>query len=327
MEIKFCRRCLTDKSTTEFNKDKSRVDGLQRYCRVCTRMITRKFKERKAQKEGRIMKPYEEMKFPQVSDEELFMYLRKFTEENSRPPTTSDLEGNPDYPCAYTYYRRFRYKVANKNKIEGWNAILALAGIEPVDYFSIWRAWEYLVECVVKQFESEYIFQCNSITIGFRPDIVIPSKKLIIDAVTSNYDSKVKQRQLKFAKQYGYRVEFWYLYKTETHGIEAPHLTYIFVDEIIERLRGINQQELIRKIETLLAKHETYSEEILEHKKKYIKSRILIRAKELNRIPKTRDFINCPGFPATTTITKTFGTFNNALLYSGFEPQQVNKFS
>lgn len=95
MVNKLCRRCETTKLTSEFNKNKGAYDGLQKYCRDCTRKFSRQNKERKAARAGRTMKPYKEMTFAQISEEDLLAYLRKFTEENGRPPTTEDLENNP----------------------------------------------------------------------------------------------------------------------------------------------------------------------------------------------------------------------------------------
>ncbi|WP_431028896.1 homing endonuclease associated repeat-containing protein [Lysinibacillus sp. LZ02] len=317
METKLCRHCNTIKLKTDFNKCKPNKDGLQKYCRDCTKKFGRQNKERRAARKGRVMKPYEEKKFAHITEDELLMYLRKFTEIHGRPPTTSDLEGNPDYPCAYTYYRRFRYKVPITKKADNWNAILQLSGIEPLDYFSIWRAWEYLVECTIKLFESDYVFQSTNITKDYRPDIVIPSKKLIIDAATSNYDSKHKKRQFKHAMEHGYTVEFWCLYKTTKNGINEPYLKYVFADEIIEKLQAIGEDELIHKIQTLLTKHDTYTEEILAHKKEYIKAKILEMATLLKRTPKYRDFFGKPDFPSATTIKEIFGSFNEALIYAG----------
>ena len=322
MKTKLCRNCQTIKLKTEFNNNRTARDGLQKYCRDCTKKFSRQNKERKAARAGRIMKPYQEQKFAIVTDEELFDYLRKFTLENDRPPTTEDLENNPNYPCAYTYYRRFIYKAPKDKKVENWNAILNLAGIDVMDYFSLWRAWEYLVERAVQVFETDYIFQYGGITNEFRPDIVIPSKKLIIDAATSNYDAKHKRTQFSYASKYGYDVEFWCLYRTTANGLDEENLTYVFADEIIERLKVYEEFELIKKIERIYKKHQDYQEEILAHKKEYYKMKLLEFVEQFDRSPTTRDFINNPGFPSTTSIVVAFGTFNEALKYAGIKTNQ-----
>ncbi|MER2108820.1 MAG: hypothetical protein ABS949_17985 [Solibacillus sp.] len=326
MDSKLCRRCNTIKLKNEFNNNKNAHDGLQKYCRDCTKKFSRQNKERKAARDGREMKPYKEMKFAQVSEKELLAYLRKFTNEKGRPPTTEDLENNPNYPCAYTYYRRFNYKVEDSEKAENWNAILTLAGIEIMDYFSLWRVWQYFVECAVQLFESDYLFQYTGISKAFRPDIVIPSKKLIIDAATSNYETKVKINQYEEAVKHGYQIEFWCLYKTTVNGINRPDLTYIFADEIITRLEHYNATELINKIQTILQKHELYEQEMITHKKEYIKSKILELTYHLKRVPLLEDFIHNKEFPSATSITTTFGSFNKALQYAGLptRPKEGN---
>lgn len=322
METKLCRRCSSVKLHSEFNKNKTARDGLQKYCRDCTRKFSRQNKERKAANEGRIMKPYKEMKFAQITEEELLAYLRTFTEKNGRPPTTEDLENNPDYPCAYTYYRRFNYKTDANNKSENWNAILARAGIDVLNYFSLWRAWEYLVECCVQVFENDYLFQYTGLTDEYIPDIVIPSKKLIIDALTSNYSTKHKRNQYKNAKKFGYDIEFWCLYRTTENGINEEDVTYVFADEIIKRLEPYGQTALIEKIQTILQNHEQYTKEKRAHKQEYLKAKLLEYANLVGRTPTSRDFANNRDFPATTTFATYFGTFTKALEYAGLESNQ-----
>lgn len=317
MITKHCRRCDTTKIQTDFNKSRSARDGLQKYCRECTRMFSRQNKERNAARDRRTMKPYQEQKFASISEEELLNYLRKFTEENDRPPTTEDLENNPDYSCAYTYYRRFIYKASKEKKVENWNAILNLADIDIVDYFSLWRAWEYLVERSVQVFESDYLFQYAGLSDDFRPDIVIPSKKLIIDAATSNYSSKLKKRQYENARMFGYDVEYWCLYKTTANGLNQANLKYVFADEIIARLKTYGEAELIQKIELIHQKHKDYQNERLFYKKEYYKSKLNEFVEKFNRNPTTRDFINNADFPSTTSLCTAFGSFNKALEYAG----------
>lgn len=95
MSTKHCRRCNIVKKQNDFNKNKTAHGGLQKYCRECTHKFSRQNKERKAARDGRTMKPYQEQKFSRISEEKLLDYLRKFTAENDRPPTTEYLENNP----------------------------------------------------------------------------------------------------------------------------------------------------------------------------------------------------------------------------------------
>ncbi len=43
MEIKHCGTCSTDKETTEFNKNKSKKDGLNSICRECSKKRSKKY--------------------------------------------------------------------------------------------------------------------------------------------------------------------------------------------------------------------------------------------------------------------------------------------
>lgn len=117
MSYKLCRKCNTIKSVLEFNKSNPQKDGLQKYCSVCTKKFSRQNKERKALILGKPIKPYEEKIFSRITDEQLLDYIRKFNVENGRPPTTYDFERNPDYPTAYTFYRHFKYKSGEKEKV------------------------------------------------------------------------------------------------------------------------------------------------------------------------------------------------------------------
>ena len=42
--MKICRKCNTEKPIDQFNRHKTRKDGLQAYCRDCTSLFTRKWR-------------------------------------------------------------------------------------------------------------------------------------------------------------------------------------------------------------------------------------------------------------------------------------------
>jgi hypothetical protein len=48
--MKFCPSCNTNKSLNDFNKNKSSKDGLQRQCKVCTRLADKKCYEKQGYK-------------------------------------------------------------------------------------------------------------------------------------------------------------------------------------------------------------------------------------------------------------------------------------
>ena len=69
MEEKQCQYCRNFKSLSKFSLNKSRKDGLQKYCKECNKQLNRKYKERKAAKAGRVMKAYEPKQYSTVTSE------------------------------------------------------------------------------------------------------------------------------------------------------------------------------------------------------------------------------------------------------------------
>lgn len=320
----WCYKCQSYKEKEHFYKDKSRYNGLRSSCKACGKTISKEHKRRKAEREGRKMKEYQRKPFAQLTEKELLSYLQKFHKENKRPPTSIDLEGNPGkYPHCKTYYRRFGKKLKNTHNENKWDQLLKLAGLEPIDYDRIWRAWEYIVEMIITRIYQDYAFQVPLAT-SYRPDAVIESKKLIIDAATSNYDSSHKMKQFDAARACGYEVEYWCLYKTTKNGINERGVKYVFVDEIKEKLRAIGEERFIKKIDRLLLKKDQYAKEIEIHRKKYIISKIKEMAELKKRTPFCRDFEKEFHFPSSTTIRKWFGSYNKALEAAGFA---INKIS
>ena len=63
--------CKIIKPFSEFSLDNSRKDGHQKYCKECSKILSRQYKERKATKEGRIMKACEPKRYSTVTYEEL----------------------------------------------------------------------------------------------------------------------------------------------------------------------------------------------------------------------------------------------------------------
>lgn len=61
---KECKQCGTVKPLEEFHKQRSRPDGLQRYCKVCCNLNSKKFRERRpdyywGEKDGYFVKNYD----------------------------------------------------------------------------------------------------------------------------------------------------------------------------------------------------------------------------------------------------------------------------
>ena len=266
MEEKQCRYCKIIKPLSEFNLNRSRKDGHQKYCKECNKILNRQYKERKAAKEGRTMKAYEPQKYSTITDEELLQFIRDFYKEYKRAPLTSDFENTTKYPHFKTYYRHFKY-YRKENKLSSWNDILELAGVSPLNMRDLWSAWQYLVEKSAQLLEGDCLFQYCGFSLNFKPDIYIPSKNKIIDAATSNYKDEHKLKQYKKGIQYVDAIEYWCLNKNNTPGYDFPKLKYIFADELIERLSALGQFKLC---EDIMKRNKTLNDNIEKLEKEVI---------------------------------------------------------
>lgn len=310
MDYKQCRYC---KEIIMFNKNISSKDGHQKYCKECNKFLNRKYKERKASLEGRVMMPYTTKEFSIITDEELLQHIRDFTDEFKRPPTTADFEkSNNKYPHTKTYYRHFKY-YKTENKLSSWNDILLLAGVTPLDSKDLWSAWQYLVEKSASILEGECLFQYCGFGLDFKPDIYVPSKHKIIDAATSNYEHKHKVKQYYKSISQGATVEYWCLKENNKPGLDLPNLKYVFADEIIERLSVTGNEELCNQIKNLYSIYKDFDDTYKKHRQEHVIKKLQEFYNLNGRSPYTRDFLGNPDYPSSTTITTLFGTFNNAL--------------
>lgn len=321
MNEKMCKYCKVIKPFNEFNKSTSRRDGHQKNCKECNKYLNRKYKEKKAIEEGRVMKAYEPKNFATISSEELLQILRDFYDEYKRPPLTSDFENNSRYPHFKTYYRHFKYYTY---RASSWDNILELAGISPLNKVDLWSAWQYIVERAATLLEGEPLFQYCGFSKDFKPDIYIPSKNKIIDAATSDYKDRHKLFQYKKGIIYVDTVEYWCLNKNNTEAFDLPNLKYVYADEIIERLSEIGHTELCDDILNLYSKYTTLAKNYKIHKQEYIIKKLQDFYKENGISPKHRDLIANSAYPSATTVRTVFGTFNNALLASGLEINRYN---
>ncbi|MER2108975.1 MAG: hypothetical protein ABS949_18775 [Solibacillus sp.] len=316
MEQRICSQCKMSKPISEMVKDKSRRGGIRNICKPCRRLMSRKMREKYAVTDGREIGIYQEKPLANLSDEELLSYLVKFCEEYGRPPTSVDLDGLDGYPHVRTYYRRFT-DCTETERTRNWNDILALAGITPLDIDKVWIAWEYLVSLACEKLYRDCLFQPANVVPQSRPDIVVESENLIIDAATSNYVARHKKEQFKKALEAGYRVEYWCLYKTTKKGIDEEELTYVFSNEIIKKLEQAGEDELAENMTKLLEQYEQYAEEIIEHRKQYIVGKLKEVYATFKRTPRMDELILVKGCPSVSQITKVFKTYNAALEYAG----------
>jgi hypothetical protein len=318
MKYKQCKYCKEPKELSAFNLNKSSKDGHQKYCKECNKYLSRRYKERKASKEGRVMLPYKTKQYSTISDDELLQIIKDFFNEFKRAPTTSDFDNSDNYPHFKTYYRHFIYYKPG-TKVSCWNDILKLAGVSPLDFKDFWSAWQYLVEISASILEGDCLFQYCGFGLDFKPDIYIPLKHKVIDAATSNYACKHKEKQYKKATDQGASVEYWCLNKNNKPGLNLPNLKYVFADEIIIRLSALGYHKLCYDIKNLHLVYKNLKDIYIEHKKDYVIKKLKEFHTKNNRTPYTRDFIGNPDYPSSTTITILFGTFNNALKAAGLD--------
>lgn len=323
MNYKQCKYCKETKELSAFNLNKTSKDGHQKYCKECNKYLNRRYKEKKASKEGKVMLPYKSKQYSTVSDEELLQIIKDFFNEFKRAPTTCDFENTDKYPHFKTYYRHFIYNKSD-TEVSSWNDILKLAGITPLDYRDFWSAWQYLVEKAASILEGDCLFQYCGFGLDFKPDIYIPLKNKVIDAATSNYACKHKKKQYKKATDKGASVEYWCLNKNNKPGLKLPNLKYVFADEIIMRLSALGYDKLCYDIRNLHLVYKDFNEAYVEHKKEYVIKKLKEFHTINGRVPYTRDFIDNPSYPSSTTITTLFGTFNNALNSAGLA---INTFA
>ncbi|MGL5574871.1 MAG: hypothetical protein ACRDCW_04860 [Sarcina sp.] len=319
MNTKLCRKCKKEKKLSEFNKCISRNDNLKKYCRDCTKLLRRKTRENKAQIEGRTMKPYIEKKFTHITDDELLDHLRNFYKIHKRAPVTSDFENkNNELPNMKTYYRHFKYNRI-ENKVNGWNDILELAGISPLNAKNFWTAWQYIVEKAVLLLEGECLFQYHGFSKDFKPDIYIPSKNKIIDAAVSNYIDKHKKLQFEKGIKYVDSIEYWCLIK-KSKGLQFEGLKYVFADEIIERLISIKEFNLANEIKNINIHYTQLCEDYKYHRKQYCIKKIQEFYIKYNRPPIMKDLSHNPLYPSAANISDLFGSFNKGIIAAGFIP-------
>lgn len=318
MQEKQCQYCKVIKPFSEFNLNRSRKDGHQKYCKECNKMLNRKYKERKAASKGRIMKEYEPKKYSTVTDEELLQFIRDFYKEYKRAPVTSDFENNKKYPHFKTYYRHFKY-YKEENKLSSWNDILELAGVSPLNMRDLWSSWQYLVEKSAQLLEGNCLFQYCGFSSDFKPDIYIPSQNKIIDAATSDYRDKHKLAQYEKGISYVDNIEYWCLNRDTVPGYDLPRLKYVYSDEIISRLDNICEFELSKDIKNLYQIYEDFGDTYIKHRKKYIIDKLNEFFEINGRAPYHKELFHNPNYPSATTICTVFGSFNTALTAAGLE--------
>lgn len=102
--IKYCRRCETDKESTEFYKDKYRPDGLALYCKSCQTKYSEKSEEQKAHARKKALDYYHENK-----DNEEYMLARHKYEISGRKNKDERAEKHKLWRLDHPDYQKEQY--------------------------------------------------------------------------------------------------------------------------------------------------------------------------------------------------------------------------
>lgn len=95
---KVCSRCKEEKSISDFNKDRSRKDGIRGTCRACAKEKRRKYREENREKAREYQRKYQENNREKVRER-----ARKYRENNQekiREKHRKYREENRDYVAA-----------------------------------------------------------------------------------------------------------------------------------------------------------------------------------------------------------------------------------
>lgn len=98
--MKFCNWCNTNKKNSDFYKDKSTKDKLQRYCKECLKLYKRKWKIKNRKREQE-----KDKKYRQKTKERRKKYIQKL------------LKTNKEFKLRHILRDRFRKALKNKYKV------------------------------------------------------------------------------------------------------------------------------------------------------------------------------------------------------------------
>ncbi len=101
MDLKTCPNCQLSKSITEFNKNKNRKDGLQAYCRLCSRSDHKKWRVDNPDKVSNGKKKYRSENLEKISERDKQRY-----------------EDNREYICENrrVYYKNNKESISESNR-------------------------------------------------------------------------------------------------------------------------------------------------------------------------------------------------------------------
>jgi len=189
-----------------------------------------------------------------------------------------------------------------------FKALVHECGIEGITKQSLCYQWEYCCEQIARCLYGNIVVQSLDTHVEGRPDIVVPERKLIIDAMTTAYRVPHKLSEIR-RYQKGYELEFWCLFRI---GKEHPGICYRYADELL-KTKGIPSS--VKKIgRELMCQYRSpaYRQELLDILSRYHEN--------TGKIP-TYAQLHKIGAPTGTIYNREFGKFEKVLEIAGI-PQR-----
>jgi len=196
-----------------------------------------------------------------------------------------------------------------KARFGSFRAFLYDCGIEAISEHALCFQWEYCCEQIARHLFGKIVSQSLDTHVEGRPDIIVPDRRLIIDAMTSAYLDPQKKSEIR-RYQNGYELEFWCLFRI---GKEDPGIRYRYAEEMLEE-RGI--PPIAKKIGLELLRtfrSPTYREELIAVLSRY--------HAETGKIPTAKQ-LRSIGAPTWAIYHREFGSFEKALELAGCPERQ-----
>lgn len=205
---------------------------------------------------------------------------------------------------SFNHCERLPSTGVTRNLFGSFRAFLHECGIEAISKQSLCYQWEYCCEQIARHLFGDVVSQSLDTHVEGRPDIVVPDRKLIIDAMTTAYMVPHKSSEIR-RYQKGYELEFWCLFKI---GNEHPGIRYRYADELLQT-KGIPPtakkiaRELLRTFRS-----PTYRKELIAILSRY--------HADTGKIPTAKQ-LHSIGAPTWAIYRREFGSFEKALELAG----------
>ena len=189
-----------------------------------------------------------------------------------------------------------------------FKAFVHECGIEGITKQSLCYQWEYCCEQIAQRLYGNIVVQSLDTHVHGRPDVVVPERKLIIDAMTTAYMVPHKLSEIRRYHK-GYELEFWCLFRI---GKEHPGICYRYADELL-KTKGIPSS--VKKIGRELMRayrSPAYRQELLDILSRYYA--------DTGKIPMYAQLHEI-GAPTGRIYYREFGKFEKVLELAGI-PQR-----